>query len=81
MNGLRKSNSISKAVAATIMAQLGRSPELTRLLILLIIWGQVRFRTGYTMVDEQKPAVPDQSHVSVPKGRGFSVKRPRARFL
>jgi hypothetical protein len=63
------------------MAQLGRSPELTRLMILLILWGQVRFRPGYTMVDEQQPAVADQGQRTVPKGKGFSIRRPRSRFL
>lgn len=63
------------------MAQLGRSPELTRLMILVILWGHIRLRPGYTMAEDEQPPIPAQRRKSVPKRKGFTVKRPRSRFL
>lgn len=68
------------AVLAALMSQMRRSPELTRLMILLLVWGHVRSREGYATLDSG----PIRRR---PRGRrgqrrkSFSLKRPRERFL
>jgi hypothetical protein len=65
---------------AVLFSQMSRSPELTKLMVLLLVWGNVRSRPGYTTLDGQpnfKPSCPKRP----PKGRGFGVRRPRERFL
>lgn len=68
------------AVLATLLAQLNRSPELAKILILLLVWGHVRSRPGYTTFEAQSTPKPKVSR-SISKGKGFNVKRPRERFL
>jgi hypothetical protein len=68
------------AVLALLLARLARSPELARLLLLIVIWGHVRSRPRYAIVEP--PSGPKAKRRSpAPTGRGFSVKRPRERFL
>ncbi len=63
------------------LSQLGRAPELTRLVILLLLWGNIRMRLSYSMVDESRPAIPAASLKRAAKRKGFTMKRPRSRFL
>jgi hypothetical protein len=68
------------AALANLMSQMRRSPELTRLIILLLIWGHVRARPGYTTQADQ----PVPRGLPVRRGqrrKSFSLKRPRERFL
>jgi hypothetical protein len=68
------------AILAMMFSQFGRSPELTRLVILLLVWGHIRSRQGYTTLE-------DSGIRKVPRRRrglrrkSFSLKRPRQRFL
>lgn len=48
-------------------------------MILLLVWGHVRSRPGYSIVDP--PAYKATEQQSVPKGKGVNVRRPRERFL
>jgi hypothetical protein len=68
------------AVVANLMAQLRRSPELTRLVILLVIWGHVRARPGYRTMS-QRSIRPGRKGKTGQRRKGFSLKRPRERFL
>lgn len=68
------------AIFALLLRQIGRSSELTKLMVLLLVWGQVRSRPGYDML-EDGPAPKTSQLASVPKGQGFQVRRPRERFL
>ncbi|MDX1613049.1 MAG: hypothetical protein R3300_01995 [Candidatus Promineifilaceae bacterium] len=65
---------------SVLLTRLGRSPELTKLLLLLLVWGHVRARAGHTTLEVQSGPKPARQ-ASVPKGKGFSIKRPRQRFL
>jgi hypothetical protein len=68
------------ALLALLLHQMSRSPELTKLMVLLIVWGHVRSRPGYDiLVDGPVPKVSQLANV--PKGQGFQVRRPRERFL
>jgi hypothetical protein len=80
MAGRLELNRRRQAILANLMAQLGRSPEMTRLLILMIVWGNVRARHGYTTVVEQ-PVRRGHSRKRGQRRKSFSVKRPRERFL
>ncbi len=68
------------AIIATLLSQVSRSPELTKIMILLLVWGNVRSRSGYTTVEVQSPLNPPQQKRAT-KRKGFTVKRPRERFL
>ena len=68
------------ALMAVLFSQMSRSPELTKLMVLLLVWGNVRSRPGYTIVDGGPNFKPSRLKRS-PKGRGFGVRRPRERFL
>jgi len=63
-----------------LMGQMRRSPELTRLLILLLVWGHVRSRGGYETMAE-RPIRRGQNRKSGQRRKSFSLKRPRERFL
>lgn len=68
------------AVLANLMSQMRRSPELTRLIILLLVWGHVRARPGYTTQSDE----PVRRGLRLKRGqrrKSFSLKRPRERFL
>ena len=68
------------AVMATLMSQMRRSPELARLMLLLLVWGHVRSREGYTTLDDG----PIRRRHRTRRGqrrKSFSLKRPRERFL
>lgn len=68
------------ALIATLLSQVSRSPELTKILILLLVWGNVRSRSGYTTVETQAVTkLPRQNRTT--KRKGLSVKRLRERFL
>ena len=68
------------AIIATLLSQASRSPELTKIMILLLVWGNVRSRSGYTTIEAQSPLnAPQQNRVT--EGKGFAVKRARERFL
>jgi hypothetical protein len=68
------------AIIAMLLSQASRSPELTKIMILLLVWGNVRSRSGYTPVESQSPLKSPQQK-SANKKMGFTVKQPRARFL
>ena len=65
---------------AVLLSQMSRSPELTKLMVLLLVWGHVRSRPGYTTLETQ-PGLKPSRQKSTPKGQGFGVRRPRERFL
>ena len=67
------------ALMAMLLSQMSRSPEITRLMILLLVWGQVRSRP-YTRLEQGSTFKPSQLK-EPPKVRGFGVRRPRDRFL
>jgi hypothetical protein len=69
-----------QAILANLMGQLGRSPEMTRLMILLIVWGNVRARSGYTTHNE-RPARTGTRARRGQRRKSFTLKRPRQRFL
>jgi hypothetical protein len=69
------------ALAATLISQLGKSPELTKVVILLIALGHIRMRSGYMLVDSSQPHIPARHKRRGARGKGFTVKRPRSRFL
>jgi len=75
-----KSRKRRAAVLAMLMGQMRRSPELTRLLILLLVWGHVRSRGGYETMAE-RPIRRGQNRKSGQRRKSFSLKRPRERFL
>ena len=66
-------------VLALLLSRLGRSPELTRLLLLLLALGQLRTRPYTTLEPDTGPKSTRQSNT--PKGKGSSIRRPRERFL
>lgn len=68
------------AVVATLMRQMRRSPELTRLMIILLVWGNVRSRASYSTLAE-RPARRGHSRKRGQRRKSFSLKRPRERFL
>jgi hypothetical protein len=75
-----KSSERKAAVVSALLSQARRSPELTKILILLIVWGHVLSRPGYTLADSG-PALKPGPQPSLPAKQGFTVKRPRERFL
>ena len=75
-----KSSERKAAVLSALLSQVSKSPELTKILILLIVWGHVRSRPGYTLADTG-PALPTGPQEHPPAKQGFTVKRPRERFL
>jgi hypothetical protein len=68
------------AVLANLMSQMRRSPELARLMILLLVWGHVRARAGYTTLRE-RPLRARRRGKGGQRRKSFSLKRPRERFL
>ena len=68
------------AVAASLMSQMRRSPELTRLMIILLVWGNVRSRAGFSTLGEQ-PVRKGLGRKRGQRRKSFSLKRPRERFL
>jgi hypothetical protein len=68
------------AVVAALMSQMRRSPELTRLMIILLVWGHVRSRRGYETMAE-RPLHRGLSRKRGQRRMSFSLKRPRERFL
>jgi hypothetical protein len=68
------------ALMAVLFSQMSRSPELTKLMVLLLVWGNVRSRPGYTTLDGGPNFKPSRLK-RPPKGRGFGVRRARERFL
>lgn len=68
------------ALLAVLLSQMSRSPELTRLMLLLLVWGHLRSRPGYTTMEFQ-PGSKTAHLDSAPKGKGFQLRRPRERFL
>lgn len=68
------------ATLANLMSQMRRSPELTRLLLLLLIWGHVRARPGFTTISE-RPVRRGYRRKRGQRRKSFSVRRPRERFL
>lgn len=83
-NGIMVKPGISReraALAATLLAQLGKSPQLTKLVILLLVWGQIRLWPAEAVADETGPRAPVPDRRRIPKGKGYAVKRPRSRFL
>jgi hypothetical protein len=80
MANQRKSKERKEAVLSALLSQASKSPELTKILILLIVWSHVRSRPGYTLADTG-PALKPRPQESLPAKQGFNVKRPRERFL
>ncbi len=68
------------AALANLMSQMRRSPELARLMILLLVWGHVRARAGYSTLRE-RPVGRKQAGKGGQRRKSFSLKRPRERFL
>ncbi|UCG24857.1 MAG: hypothetical protein JSW55_02340 [Chloroflexota bacterium] len=68
------------AVMAALTSQMRRSPELARLMLLLLVWGHVRSRVGYTTLDSG-PVVRRSRGRRGQRRKSFSLKRPRERFL
>ena len=68
------------AVMAALASQMRRSPELTRLMLLLLVWGHVRSRDGYSILDSG-PVVRPPRRKRGQRRKSFSLKRPRERFL
>jgi hypothetical protein len=75
-----KSKKRRPAVLAMLVSQMRRSPELTRLMILLLVWGHVRSRGGYNTMNE-RPIRRGHSRKRGQRRKSFSLKRPRERFL
>ena len=75
-----KSSERKAAVVSALLSQLSKSPELTKILILLIVWGHVRSRLGYTLANT-RPTLKANRQKRSPARQGFTVKRPRERFL
>lgn len=75
-----KSSERKAAALSALLSQASKSPELTKILILLIVWSHVRSRPGYTLADSQ-PAPKPGPQTSLPAKQGYTVKRPRERFL
>lgn len=68
------------AVMASLLVQMRRSPELTKVLILLLVWGNVRARAGFTTLQEE-PIRGGRRNKRGQRRKSFSLKRPRERFL
>jgi len=68
------------AVLANLISQMRRSPELARLMILLLVWSSVRARAGYSTL-RQRPAGKKPRGKDSRRKKSFSLKRPRERFL
>jgi hypothetical protein len=75
-----EANTRRAAALANLLAQMRRSPELTRLMLLLLVWGSVRSRSGYESVSE-RPVRRGLSRKRGQRRKSFSLKRPRERFL
>ncbi len=67
------------ALLALLLLQMRKSPELAKLMLLLLVWGHVRSRPGYSIVES--PSFKGTEQQSAPKGKGINVRRPRERFL
>jgi len=75
-----RGNKRRAAALANLMSLMRRSPEVARLMILLLVWGHVRASAGTSTLHER----PLQGRSQVKGGRRrkrFSLKRPRERFL
>ena len=68
------------AITAALLAQFRKPHEFKKLTLLLIVWAHVRMRSGYTTIDAPSH-FPATKNGRLPKKRGYSVKRPRSRFL
>ena len=68
------------AVLANLMSQMRRSPELARLMILLLVWGHVRSRAGYSTMRARRAGKRHRGKDGR-RRKSFSLKRPRERFL
>lgn len=68
------------AVLANLMSQMSRSPELARLMILVLVWGHVRARAGYSTL-RGRPIGKKRRGKGDQRRKSFSLKRPRERFL
>jgi hypothetical protein len=75
-----KSNRRRAALLSTLLSQVSKSPELAKIMLLLLVWGNVRSRSGYTMLEVRPALKPSRDNIA-PKRRGFTVKLPRERFL
>ena len=80
MAEMTEMNKRRAARLASLMDQMRRSPELARLMILLIVWAHVRARAGYTTMAE-RPIRRGLRQKRGQRRKSFSLKRPRERFL
>lgn len=75
-----KSSKRKAAILSMLLAQLSKSPELAKIMLLLLVWGNVRSRTGFFTLKTRSTSKPPGQN-KLPKRRGFAIKRPREKFL
>lgn len=75
-----KSSKRKAAILSTLLVQLNKSPELAKIMLLVLVWGHVRSRPGFFTLKERSTQKPSRQDKLL-KGKGFSIKRPRERFL
>ena len=74
--------SFNRAFAASLLAQFRKPHELTRISLMLIILAHVKMRGGFTLHEPQPAITADTNRQKrIKSKKGFSIKKPRSRFL
>ncbi|MFZ0545110.1 MAG: hypothetical protein WAM60_06715, partial [Candidatus Promineifilaceae bacterium] len=70
------------ALTAALLSQFRKPHELTKITLLLLVLAHTRMRAGFSLHEPQPAKVPDTNRPQrVKRKKGFSIKRPRTRFL
>jgi hypothetical protein len=71
-----------RALTASILSHFRKPHELSKIALLLVVLAHTRMRPGFSTHDPAQTKVPDTNRPNrVKSKKGFSVKRPRSRFL
>lgn len=70
------------ALTAAILSQFRKPYELSKITLLLLVLAHTRMRPGFSLHEPPQAKVADTNRPKrVKSKKGFSVKRPRSRFL
>jgi hypothetical protein len=70
------------ALTASLLSQLRKPHELSKITLLLLVLAHVRMRPGFSFHEPAQTQVPDTNRPKrIKRKQGFSIKQPRSRFL
>jgi hypothetical protein len=70
------------ALTASLLSQFRKPHELSKITLLLLVLAHTRMRPGFSLHEPPQTKAPDTNRQKrIKSKKGFSVKRPRSRFL